>query len=132
MYNVVKESLDKNKLSFNIHEALEYFGGNNKLSLDIYNEFINSYCDNFKNLDLILTEHLNNNNFNEITNIIHKIKGLAIYTGFNLFYQYSFYLYQKYLNNDFDNLNNEIKLLIKLNKEIIERSKNEKRTINYK
>ena len=115
MTQVVKEILGNNQVEINKEKALEYLGND----FELYNQFINLYFDNYNNLDLILTKHLNNKNYHEIINIVHKIKGVAIYTGCDLYHQYVLYLHQKYKMNNFINVNIEIDLLILFNKKLI-------------
>lgn len=118
MNNKVKKILGNNQLSINTKKALEYFGNDQQ----IYQKFIKMYCDNYRNLDLVLTNHLINKEYKEVINIIHKIKGLAIYTGCELFEEYVIYLYRKYINIDlinYHNFDDEINLLIKFNQRII-------------
>ena len=76
MFETVKKIIKSNRIPFNKDIALDYLNNSNEL----YYEAINLYIKNYSDIEISLTKYLLEQNYSEIFKIIHKIKGVSIYT----------------------------------------------------
>lgn len=109
-----------NKVDFDKNIALEYLGNN----VNLYNKLIKEYVNNYKTLDNEMIIYLENNNYQKLYHEIHDIKGLSLYLGSKVLYEYGSYLSSvliNYINEDKINITlfEEIKLFIKYYKNYI-------------
>ena len=109
-----------NKVDFDKNIALEYLGNN----VNLYNKLIKEYVNNHKTLDNEMIIYLEKNNYQKLYHKIHDIKGLSLYLGSKVLYEYGSYLSSvliNYINEDKINITlfEEIKLFIKYYKNYI-------------
>lgn len=112
--------IKNNKVDFDKNIAFEYLGNNDNL----YNKLIKEYVNNHKTLDDEMIIYLENNNYQKLYHKIHDIKGLSLYLGSKVLYEYGSYLSSvliNYINENKINITlfEEIKLFIKYYKNYI-------------
>lgn len=113
LINTSKVDLDKNI-------ALEYLGNN----VSLYNKLIREYVYNYKTLDNEMIMYLEKRDYKNLYHKIHDIKGLSLYLGSKVLYEYGSYLSKNlidYISDEEINITllEEIKLFIKYYKNYV-------------
>lgn len=106
----LKKPISMNALDNKIREILlKYFSFNIEAGLstllnnkNIYFKVLETYYQENKNLSNIILSNLENNNFNEIELLVHKIKGISLNLGANYLYKLSFELNRHLKDKEYD------------------------------
>lgn len=111
--NILRKYIQKNIVDIDISLALEYLGNDEF----VYGVMKKNYLKEYQDFELKANSYLSEKDFTKLELIIHKLKGISLYLGSKILYEFCSYLVNTLRNNDFieNELFIEVDFLIKYN-----------------